>query len=137
MIKLNEMYPSNGKIRCPKCQSQELKFQIRQEGIQSTTNYYHFLSRVSWIIPSWHKKYRNTKKYISIAQCQHCGYLFEPKHKSDWLQVLLCVLFLPIFLCILFFNSDWFKTNKKPFFITIGIAFVVIIVLFVVALFTQ
>lgn len=126
---------SNGVTKCPRCGSNHLKYQMRSAGTKSATNYYHYHSATSWIIPAWHRKYKSKREYKSVALCQNCGYCFEPYSGNRVLNFLFWLLTLPIALGGLFFTSEWFKQNKKKFFIITGIVIAVVWILIIILYF--
>lgn len=64
-------------ITCPKCGSDQVKFELRSAGTTSKTNYYRTGVKKSWFIPSGYKTRESQRNYKSIAVCQNCGHHWE------------------------------------------------------------
>lgn len=111
---------------CPKCGSTNVKFEIRSAGTKSSTNYYRTGVKSSWFIPAGRKSYNSNRKQKSVGICQNCGHIWEPV-EDGCLFYLICVLFFPITLSILFYKSNRIKMEKKYRVLVIIAAFLLII----------
>lgn len=87
-------------IRCPKCNSENVSFQLRSAGSTSTTAYHQF--------GDYYKTGSRTRtskqNYKSVALCQHCGHLWEPdaveeppkKSRPFWKRLLLVIIVISL-----------------------------------------
>lgn len=96
---------------CPNCGSSNVRFELRAAGTKSTTNYYRTGVRNSWLIPAGRKKYSSQRQQKSVGICQNCGYKWDNKEKGC-LFYLLCLVFLPITIGVLFYKSKRIKMKK-------------------------
>lgn len=64
-------------IRCPKCGSEEIKFNLRSAGTESRSNYYRTGIKKSWFIPAGMKSRKSNRKHKVICVCQNCGHCWE------------------------------------------------------------
>ena len=99
---------------CPRCGSANIKFQMQSAGIDSTSNHYH-TGATGFLIPANKGTYSSTYRNKTVGFCPDCGYqwtAYEDKKSHGCLFYLLCFLFWPIALPILFYQSDKIKMKK-------------------------
>lgn len=64
-------------MKCPICQSEDIKVELRSAGTTSKSNYYRTGIKKSWFIPAGQKTHKSERNYKSIAICQNCGHHWE------------------------------------------------------------
>ena len=102
-----------GKTVCPRCGSSRIDFSIHSAGTSSTTNYYRTGVKKSWVIPSNRRKYKSTQHHKTIALCHSCGYQWTAYGEHGCLFYLICVMFFPITLTVLFCNGESPHLSKR------------------------
>ena len=100
---------------CPRCGSSNVKFHIQAAGIESTANHYH-TGFTGFLLPAHRRSYSSTYRNKSVGFCPDCGYqwtAYEDKKSHGCLFWLLCIIFFPISLPILFYKSESIKLKKS------------------------
>lgn len=99
---------------CPNCGSQRFRYELRDAGTRSKSNYYRTGVKNSWIVPSGQKTYNSQRKQKAVGFCPDCGYIEDKQaqQKSGWYYVL-CFLFWPITLSIWFYKTNSIKLDRK------------------------
>ncbi len=101
-------------MNCPRCGGNRVKVELRAAGTKSSTEYYRHGVKSSWFVPAGRRSYHSTRKQKSVGLCQDCGYHWDiDSSEKGCLFYLLCLLFLPITLSVLFYRSSVFHLEKK------------------------
>lgn len=95
---------------CPKCGSNNFRYELREAETRSHTNYYRTGIKKSWFVPAGRKIYRSRRMQKAVGVCADCGYTEQEK---GGLWYLLCVIFFPIALSIWFYKTRIIRLDKK------------------------
>ena len=110
--------------QCPKCGSSNVRFEIRSAGTKTTTNYYRTGVHSSWFIPAGQKRSRSERRQKSVGICNNCGHVWSPS-ENNLLYYIVCIIFLPITLSVLFYKSKRISLAKGWRLLIIAAAFAI------------
>lgn len=114
-------------VVCPRCKSTDTDVQLRSSGTVSKSKYYRTGVKNSWILPAGQKTYRSSRKQKSVGLCKNCGYCWDIDKEHGCLFYLLCLMFFPITLSVMFYRfSNLDKKYKLLILLSFWVLFIAI-----------